>query len=506
MKKYLSDFPDLVREFHIIKNGDLKPENFTYGSNKKVWWRCSKSNDHEWETSVKVRTTLKRNCPFCAGKKPSKTNNLETKFPKIAKEWHPTKNGDLTPSKITFSSTKKVWWICSKGHEYNHSVNQRTTRVKHCPYCSGYRLSKDNNLKAKFPKIAKEWHPTKNGKLVPEDFYSGSKKKVWFLCPKNHSYETRIQYRTGSMSGCPFCTNQTSSHELRIFAEIKFLFKDTLHKYKINNFEFDVYVPSLKLAIEYDGAYWHENKISQDKLKNNFCKIHKIKLIRIRQLPLKIISKNDILVAKKRSLDKNDINLIVKRIQSLIRTNVENNFERYLNCKTFCNEKFYQKYKSYLPSPPLENSLLKTHPDLISLWDFKKNYPLKPKNFSHGSSIKVNWICDKNHSYKKAIVGITRGERCPYCAGKKVDDTNSLLTHFPQIAKEWHPTKNGDMKPYDYAKFSHKKVWWQCKVNKEHEWEVSIASRTSKGTTGCPFCYKSKSSSNTHPSKLTSKT
>jgi len=483
--------PEVSKQWHPVKNISIKPENFTPGSNQKVWWKCPVSDDHEWEASIKSRARLGRGCPYCAGKRPSKTNNLVSQFPLIAKEWHPTKNGNLLPTDVTHSTVKKVWWICPSGHEYIHSINQRTTRVKLCPYCSGYRLDKTNNLKALFPKISEEWHPTKNKDLKPEQLHPGTRKKVWFICPKGHEYKTQVQFRTRSGSGCPFCTNSTSRHELRILSEIELLFKDTEHRKKIKGHEFDVFVPSLNLAIEYDGGYWHEKKEDADRLKNKFCKNENIFLIRVRQLPLKKIEKQDIIVTKKRELDKQDLNMIIDEIKKYYPNNKNRNlFNLYFLERNFQNENAFGKYKNYLPSPPLKKSLLTTHPKISSFWEFEKNYPLKPENFSHGSNRKVFWKCTKGHIFEKSIDSITRGEWCPYCAGKRVSKTNNLRHNFPEIAAEWHPTKNSFLKPENFAKFSHKRVWWLCKINPIHEWEVSIASRTSRGKTWCPHCYK----------------
>ena len=67
-------------------------------------------------------------------------------YPHLVKEWHPTKNGDLTPDNLTHGSKKKVWWLCSKGHEYIAMPNTKTSMKSGCPYCSGAKASKDNNL------------------------------------------------------------------------------------------------------------------------------------------------------------------------------------------------------------------------------------------------------------------------------------------------------------------------------------------------------------------------
>ena len=89
--------------------------------NKKVWWKCKKG--HEWKAPLSPR--FKHGCPYCVGKV-SMTNSLATKFPDLAKQWHPTKNGDLTPSDVSPNSLERVWWMCDKGHEYQTVINHRT--------------------------------------------------------------------------------------------------------------------------------------------------------------------------------------------------------------------------------------------------------------------------------------------------------------------------------------------------------------------------------------------
>ena len=62
---------------------------------------------------------------------------MTTTYLDIAREWHPTKNGELKPTEITAHSSKKAWWMCSKGHEWEDRINHRTSRNTSCPYCSG---------------------------------------------------------------------------------------------------------------------------------------------------------------------------------------------------------------------------------------------------------------------------------------------------------------------------------------------------------------------------------
>lgn len=75
-------------------------------------------------------------CSVCSGQQVGKYNNLAYKFPEIAKEWHSTKNGDLTPDKVTYGSGKKVWWLCPNNHEYFSSIASRTNVMCGCKQCA----------------------------------------------------------------------------------------------------------------------------------------------------------------------------------------------------------------------------------------------------------------------------------------------------------------------------------------------------------------------------------
>ena len=106
-------------------------------SHIKVWWKCDKG--HEWQVRVASRTSGGSGCPICSGRKVlAGFNDLQTKEPRVAAEWHPTKNGALKPTMVTVGSTKKVWWKCPLGHEWKTVVYSRATGRKcGCPECAG---------------------------------------------------------------------------------------------------------------------------------------------------------------------------------------------------------------------------------------------------------------------------------------------------------------------------------------------------------------------------------
>ena len=137
-KKSLAEtHPAFAAEWHPTKNGDLRPDDLSYGSRKKVWWSCSFG--HEWETAPNHRTAGRTGCPFCRGNRVDANNSLAAVFPEVAEEWHPTRNDSLTPADIRPKSGEKVWWLCESGHEWAAIISNRT-RGNGCPYCAGQAL------------------------------------------------------------------------------------------------------------------------------------------------------------------------------------------------------------------------------------------------------------------------------------------------------------------------------------------------------------------------------
>ena len=200
--------PELANEWHPTKNGKLTPCDVTSGSQKRVWWLCKRG--HEWEARIRNRARGD-GCPYCSGRLASAENNFAAKNPELANEWHPTKNGKLTPCDVTSDSHKRVWWVCERGHEWEARIGNRA-RGRGCPYCSGRLASADYNLAIKNPELIGEWHLTKNGSLTPSDVMPGSDKKVWWVCERGHEWEARISNRARGR-GCPYCSGTLADAE-----------------------------------------------------------------------------------------------------------------------------------------------------------------------------------------------------------------------------------------------------------------------------------------------------
>lgn len=205
-KSLATNRPELIKEWHPTKNGNLTPYNTTYGSSKKVWWICKQG--HEYVTSVHTKSKGS-GCPFCNGNKLHENNCLSAINPSLAKEWHPTKNGDKTPENVFPSSrTKRAWWQCSKHkeHIWKAKIQVRHLQKQGCPYCAGKKVSKENSLAFCYPDISRQWHSTKNGTTAPDQVTKSSGKRVWWFCGYcRHEWEGAINDRVRTSGKCPKC-------------------------------------------------------------------------------------------------------------------------------------------------------------------------------------------------------------------------------------------------------------------------------------------------------------
>lgn len=127
-----------------------------------------------------------------------------------------------------------------------------------------------------------------------------------------------------------------------------------------------------------------------------------------------------------------------------------------------------------------KNMLSIIDPHLIMEWDFDKNDKL-PSDFSYGSGISVCWKCSVcGHKWKTKICYRHHGNGCPRCKRKKVRNGNSLWHKNYQLSKEWNLRKNHGLTSKMFTPNSHKVVWWKCRTC-NFEWEESINKRNMTG-------------------------
>lgn len=133
-----------------------------------------------------------------------------------------------------------------------------------------------------------------------------------------------------------------------------------------------------------------------------------------------------------------------------------------------------------------KNSVLYVKPELFEEWDFEKNDELDILLITKGMTDKAWWICRDCHSeYDACIYGKISRHGCPYCAGKRVNHTNSLAATMPHIAKLWSAKNKKDFTPDTVTCGRATKAWWYCEVC-DDDYPMSINKKTSGR--GCSIC------------------
>lgn len=263
MSKYGSSVaegrPDLIPEWS--PRNDKGPEDFRPGSQVKVWWVCGKG--HEWEAPIDNRVYNNTRCPFCTPSGGRKLytgfNDLETVNPDLAKEWHPTRNGDLTPSKVLPGTRRRVWWLCSVcDREWEAVLKLRHTQGTGCPSCRGRKQGLKTSGAQHRAKLYTEWGPENHLPLT--EYSTLSQERAHWRCEKGHEWRATIGDRNSRRTECKQCgLGGTSKAEisLREFIESLSVSVRSHHRQIDPRFEYDVAIPEKKVVVEFNGLYWH---------------------------------------------------------------------------------------------------------------------------------------------------------------------------------------------------------------------------------------------------------
>ena len=409
-------YPQIAAMLHPSRNGDRTAETLAPASKKKVWWvgECG----HVWEKSV-IHQVRSGKCPFCIGRRILEGfNDLATTHPAIAAEWSKSRNKDLQPNQVSKGFTKKVWWECSNGHEWQSTVNNRTNLGRGCPICTGQiRVEGVNDLTHSHPKLAREWHPTRNGALKPSQVGKGTIRPVWWQCELGHAWRASPNNRVNGGTGCPYCSG---TKVLPGFNDLATTHPDLCkewHPNKNSGMEPNRLHPGSK-----EKAWWIGPQCGHV-------------------------------------------------WQARVRARVSGS-----GCPVCVGQLVVRD----------ENDLSTTHPHLVKQWHPDNNCEITPESVTAGSDKKVWWVGPCGHEWRASIGHRVRGRGCPVCGNDTiVAGVNDLATTHPDLAREWHPEKNGQLTPADVVAGASEKFWWHGKCG--HEWEANLSNRSRLGA-GCPIC------------------
>lgn len=240
----------------ILTHGDVF--NFTkteYVNNKtKVIVTCKKHGDFSCKPD---NLLIGKGCPEC--KKDKISNRLRKTFPEFVKVANEKHSSRYTYDPVSFDSSRtdeKIKISCPQHGDFWQ------TRASHlqgcgCPLCARPKVRRlstfDVTQKVTLRGFTLEYYDN-----------SSVSNKSMFRCENGHTWEASYNNVVNNNSGCPKCANWgPSSAENEIFSLVKNLCGDAVQSDRtvLCPKELDIYIPSKKVAIEFNGVYWHSTKI-----------------------------------------------------------------------------------------------------------------------------------------------------------------------------------------------------------------------------------------------------
>ena len=477
-------FPEIAAEWDYEKNAEEKvtPENVIAGSTKEVWWKCKEG--HSWKRKIEVRTHLGTGCPYCAGQRAIEgENDIASKFPELAKEWDYKLNGDRTPNNTMPGAGCDIHWICSRGHRYVTSPNNRTSANQGCPICAKERHTS-------FPEQAIYYYLSNFYSVVNRYVVKGYELDV-FIPEINMAIEyDGIFYHHGEASDERERRKEAFCSDAGIDL---FRIKETNEKKKDEEMVFyrlvpekgarlnEIIVKLLDIAASKFGKSNNTNvDVNRDRQKIWSQYIFAEKSNSLQALHPQIANEWDYELNEGLQPDQVSIGSH-KRVHWICEKGhrYEIDIKHRVSgtgCPYCANKKVLAGY----------NDLATIFPQLAEQWDYTTNGDEKPTEFTAYSNKKVFWLCSKGHSYIASIAKRSNGRGCPYCANKKVlKGYNDITTTNPEVLIDWDYSKN-TIEPTALTAGSQKEVYWKCHVC-GNEYKATPYMRVYRGF-GCKKC------------------
>lgn len=257
-----NDATRLTTEEFIIRANKIQGNKYDYSKVEyvdymtKVCIICPEHGEF-WQTPNKH--LLGQGCPKCGN-----TKKLTlTEFIERSRKIHADKY-DYSKVKYINNGTK-VCIICPDHGEFwqtphNHLIGHG------CPKCKNNKIS-DSETKTteKFVLEARKVHGDKYD--YSRTKYLSAKDKVCIICTEHGEFWQEASSHL-SGCGCPKCNHIISKAEIEIAEYVRSLYdgevitncRNMLTEHK----ELDIYIPSLKVAFEYDGMIWHSDRYRVD--------------------------------------------------------------------------------------------------------------------------------------------------------------------------------------------------------------------------------------------------
>jgi hypothetical protein len=327
--------------------------------------------------------------------------------------------------------------------------------------------------------LKKQWVNERNHPLNPDQILDNSTKEAWWRCYKGHEWKAKVRNR--KLYGCPYCANQ------KVLAGYNDLLSQHPEIASQWNEGKNSISPDRILSQSSKKAWWQcdrghvwEAKVFKRTREGQGCPYcANQKKDASNQISSRFPHLNE-----SWNLTRNKVNLDDRDISSSTRywwvCPEGHEWEATIKARTY--QKTNCPYCSGRYVIPGVTDLVTKAPHLIPEWSTKNT--TSPKEVNAGSKKKYIWECKLNHEWEATADSRVKGGSCPYCSNKNVlVGYNDLATTRPNVATQWHPTKNGKHSPTDFTYGSEHRAWWQC--DKGHEWSAYIYSRN---RAACPYC------------------
>jgi len=359
---------------------------------------------------------------------------------------------------------------------YLTSNSKKLCGFENCEKCFNKSFASFDGITENWKKKVDCWHPTENGDIKPWEVTKCSHKKNWFKCDScPHSFDSALNNITNGY-WCPYCCNRKmceNNEDKHCITCFNKSFASLEHFTRTEN--------STTKKVD----CWHSTKNKDIK-------------------PWKVFKGTDKKFWFKCDNCPHSFNSALEKVSNgqwchycCNQKMCENNEDKH--CITCYNKSF----ASLEDLTPTGNNTTKK----VECWDYENDK--NPWEVFKNTHKKYWFNCDNcPHSFDSALNNITCHNRwCPYCCisskkfcNKYKKDYNScqhcfnksfasfdgLTINGKKKIECWHPTENGDIKPWEVFKCNNNKFWFKC-VNCPHSFDSALNNITCHNR-WCPYC------------------
>lgn len=337
--------------------------------------------------------------------------------PILSKLWDYKHNKNLDPTTISQYAKKEYYWKCpicntvwfAKPSSKRYACCEKCSKEKGVAIRIQQIIGREGSFGSEYPQWAEEWDYEGNNGITPFDVTPKSNNIYKFICRCGHHYSCSPADRINRHAGCSRCNK--SAHTSFTEQMISFYLEKieyTIPNYKTEiGLELDAYLPNICAAVEYDGP-WHENEETKkrDKRKDEYCKINKIRLLRIHATDKCVQTREGSIIF---------FNPKTKNYQWLM-----DNICDFLGLSHIVTDITIDgpQILFRISSVPLKTSFEAKMPLLLNYWDMEKNLPLRPHMIGYTSEHILHWhcpVCGYHFSQSPKYISITK-YHCPKCA------------------------------------------------------------------------------------------